>query len=94
MRIHCSNLNYETTADELKEAFSVYGKVEEAQIPQDHETGRSRGYGFLTMPVDNEAHAAIQALDGSALAGRKLRCGRAFERPRRPADNITQGELK
>jgi len=80
MRIFVRNLNYRSTEDELRELFETHGEVEEAVIISDRETGRSKGYAFVTMPNDAEAQAAIEALDGSTLDDRPLGVDKA--RPR------------
>lgn len=83
MRIFCGNLTWTLTDAELKAAFEPYGLVDKVEIPGDFETGRSKGFGFVVMPSEDEAHRAIAALDGSDLKGRAMRCSRAFDRPRR-----------
>ena len=77
MRIYVGNLSYTTTEDSLRTAFSQYGDVSEATVVTDRETGRSRGFGFVTMPNDDEAKAAMEALNGSSLDGRSLRVNEA-----------------
>jgi len=80
MRIYVGNLSYATNEDGLTELFSEHGTVDEAKIVTDRETGRSRGFGFVTMNNDDEAQAAINALNGSDLEGRALTVNEA--RPR------------
>ncbi len=80
MNIYVGNLNYDTTEDELKQAFEQYGQVESVKIISDRYTGRSKGFGFIEMPGDDEGRAAIEALDGSDLGGRNLKVNEAKPR--------------
>lgn len=72
MIIYVGNLNYKITSDDLREVFSPFGEVESATVITDKFTGRSKGFGFVTMQNNNEAELAIQALNGTILEGRKL----------------------
>lgn len=83
MRIYVGNLNFQSTDDGLSQLFSEYGSVDNASIVTDRETGRSRGFGFVEMPDDNEARAAISALDGQSWDGRNLTVNEARPRPPR-----------
>lgn len=80
--IYVGNLAYTTNSKELEDAFSRYGEVARAQVVTDRDTGRSRGFGFVEMTSADEANAAIEALDGSDLSGRKLTVNKARERDR------------
>lgn len=80
--IYVGNLAYNTTSKELEDAFARYGEVARAQVVTDRDTGRSRGFGFVEMTNADEANAAIEALDGSDLSGRKLTVNKARERDR------------
>ncbi len=82
MRIYVGNLSYSTTDDTLSALFANYGKVSSANVIVDRETGRSRGFGFVEMEDDNEARAAISALNGQDFEGRDLNVNEA--RPRAP----------
>ena len=81
MRIYVGNLSYSVTMDEVRDLFSQYGDVEEVHLPTDRDTGRPRGFGFVTMPDDRQGQAAIAALNGTELGGRTLNVNEA--RPRR-----------
>jgi RNA recognition motif-containing protein len=81
MNIYVGNLSYELDEEELKGAFGAFGHVEGVKIIKDMYTGRSRGFGFVEMPNDNEANAAIDELNGKELKGRTLKVSKA--RPRR-----------
>jgi RNA recognition motif-containing protein len=70
--IYVGNLPWSTTNDDLADMFAQFGTVGRAQIVTDRETGRSRGFGFVEMPNDAEAQAAIQALHEQPMNGRPL----------------------
>lgn len=77
INIYIGNLNFATTEEGLKSIFEEYGKVESVKIIVDHFTGRSRGFGFIKMPNDEEARTALTKLDGLDLDGRELRINEA-----------------
>ena len=80
-KLYVGNLNFSTTEDALRAAFSEGGRtVKSVAILTNPETGRSRGFGFVEMGTDQEAQAAIQALDGVELEGRPLKVNEARER--------------
>jgi RNA recognition motif-containing protein len=79
MNIYVGNLPHATTEDALRKLFEQFGKVEKAKIIVDRDTGQSRGFGFVDMPNDEEAQAAIAKLHGSELEGRKLNVNEARE---------------
>jgi RNA recognition motif-containing protein len=81
-RLYVGNLPYSITSDDLQQTFEEYGVVTSAEVLSDRETGRSRGFGFVEMANDAEADAAIEALDGKDLEGRRLTVNEA--RPRTP----------
>ncbi len=81
MNIYCGNLTYNTTDSDLRSTFETYGQVASAAVIMDRETGRSRGFGFVEMPNDGEARAAIEALNGQNVGGRNIVINEA--RPRR-----------
>lgn len=70
--IYVGNLAWAVTDDDLRELFSQFGAVKSAQVIQDKETGRSRGFGFVEMPDDTEAAKAIAELNGRDSGGRPL----------------------
>jgi RNA recognition motif-containing protein len=77
--IYVGNLPFTATEDEVRDLFSPYGEVESVRLMTDRETGRPRGFGFVSMP-DPDAAAAIKALDGKDFGGRNLRINEAEER--------------
>ena len=80
MKIYVGNLSYSTTDEDLEGAFASHGAVTSAQVVTDRDTGRSRGFGFVEMTSQEEAEAAIQAMNGANLQGRPLRVNES--RPR------------
>lgn len=85
-KLYVGNLNYNTTEDSLREAFSANGReVASVSIIMDRETGRSRGFAFVEMATAEAAQQALQELDGADLDGRTLRINEAREREARGA---------
>lgn len=84
MNLYVSNLTYQLTDAELKEAFEAHGLVSNARIILDRETGRSRGFAFVEMPNEAEAKAAIEAMNNADLTGRPLKVVEARPREDRP----------
>ena len=84
MDIYVGNLSYDLDEQSLREAFEQYGQVEKVKIIIDFDTGRSKGFGFVTMNNADEGDAAIRALDGENLSGRNLKVNQARERDSRP----------
>lgn len=83
MNIYVGNLSYGLSEEELRDAFAAFGEVTSAKILMDRETGRSRGFGFVEMPNQSEAEAAISNLNGKDLDGRPVRVNEARPRERR-----------
>lgn len=83
MNIYVGNLAYSMTEDELRQAFGEFGEVSSAKIIMDRDTGQSKGFGFVEMPNQSEAEAAISALNETNLGGRNLRVNEARPRPDR-----------
>lgn len=85
-KLYVGNLNYNTTEDSLREAFSANGReVASVSIIMDRETGRSRGFAFVEMATPEGAQQALQELEGADLDGRSLRINEAREREARGA---------
>jgi RNA recognition motif-containing protein len=72
MNIFVANLNFKVTNDSLKELFEAYGEVSSAKVVMDKATGRSKGFGFVEMPNDSEAKAAVSQLNNQEAFGRAL----------------------
>ncbi len=77
MKIYVGNMSYSLTEEALRDLFAEHGAVEEAAVVTDRETGRPRGFGFVTMTDDTEAQAAIAAINGRELDGRALNVNEA-----------------
>ena len=71
-KLFVGNLSFDTTENDLNDAFAAHGTVTEANLMTDRTTGRPRGFGFITMSTPEEAQKAIAALNGSQLGGRAL----------------------
>ena len=84
MNIYIGNLPYSVTEDELRDAFSEFGQVDRANIINDKFSGRSKGFGFVEMPNDEEAQSAIESLNDSDLNGRTIKVNQARPREERP----------
>lgn len=69
MNIFVAKLSFQTSSEDLQEAFEAYGTVDSAKVIMDHFTGKSKGFAFVEMPDDSEAQAAIDALNDSDLDG-------------------------
>jgi RNA recognition motif-containing protein len=72
MKLYVGNLSYSTTQDTLHDAFAVHGSVDEVAVVTDRETGRPRGFAFVSMNNDQEARAAIEAINGAEIDGRTV----------------------
>jgi cold-inducible RNA-binding protein len=72
MKLYVGNLSYSTTQDTLHDVFSAHGSVDEVAVITDRETGRPRGFAFVAMNNDQEARAAIEALNGAEVDGRTI----------------------
>lgn len=85
MNIYVGNLAYGVTEEELREAFAAYGEVTSASLITDKFSGQSKGFGFVEMPNNSEADAAIKALNDTALKGRNVKVNQAKPRGERPS---------
>jgi RNA recognition motif-containing protein len=82
-KLYVGNLTYDMTDGDLEQMFAAHGTVESAQIIMDRDTGRSKGFGFVEMKSDQEAQAAIAALNGQDKGGRALTVNEARPREER-----------
>ncbi len=80
-KLFVGGLSWNTTDEGLREAFSRFGSVVEAKVVTDRETGRSRGFGFVSYQDAAEGASAQQAMDGSSLDGRSIRVNAAEDKP-------------
>ncbi len=72
LRLYVGNLSFSTTEDALQARFGEFGQVDEVAVISDRDTGRPRGFAFVTMTNDGEARAAVEALNGTDLDGRTI----------------------
>ena len=82
-RLYVGNLSFQTTEQALNDLFAEHGQVNSVAIITDRITGRSRGFGFVEMPDDTEAKAAMGAVDGTEVDGRTLKVNEARAREER-----------
>ena len=82
-RLYVGNLSFNTNADGVRTAFQEFGTVSDVHLVSDRETGRSRGFAFVTMGTPEEAAKAIEGMDGRTLDGRPLRVNEAEQRQQR-----------
>ena len=80
-KLFVGNLSFNTTENEIHEAFSAHGTVVEANLMMDRMSGRSRGFAFVTMSTPEEAQKAIEAMNGADLDGRALTVNEARPKP-------------
>jgi RNA recognition motif-containing protein len=82
-RLYVGNLSFQASSESVREAFAACGEVTEVHVVEDRETGRSRGFAFVTMGSAADAAKAISQLDGTMLDGRPLKVNEAEERQNR-----------
>ncbi|MGE5152445.1 MAG: RNA recognition motif domain-containing protein [Bdellovibrio bacteriovorus] len=85
MNIYVGNLAYSVTQDDLRDAFAAYGEISSVNLITDKFTGDSKGFGFVEMPNNSEADAAIKALNETPLKGRNMKVNQAKPRGDRPS---------
>ncbi len=91
-KIFVGNFTFSTTESELRHLFERYGAIDSVTVVTDRDTGRSRGFGFVEMPNDSEAEAAINALNGQEMGGRALTVNEA--RPKADRGNGPRGGFR
>ena len=79
-KLYVGNLSYDVSSSDLEQLFATHGSVDSADVIMDRDTGRSKGFGFVEMSSNDEADAAISALDGNDFNGRSIKVNEA--RPR------------
>ena len=82
MNIYVGNLPFMITEDKLMDQFAAFGEVSSVKLITDKITGQARGFGFVEMPIQSEAEAAIKALNGTAIEGRVIQVNIARDRRR------------
>jgi cold-inducible RNA-binding protein len=90
-KLFVGNLSFNTTENDLQDAFAAHGTVTEANLMTDRSTGRPRGFGFVTMGSPEEAQKAIDALNGATLDGRNLTVNEARPREERAGGGFRGG---
>ena len=81
-KIYVGNLSYDTNESGLSDLFGAHGKVVSAKVISDRDSGRSKGFAFVEMETEDEARAAISALNGSSLDGRQIKVNESIDKPR------------
>ena len=96
MNIFIGNLSFNVTEADLRQAFEAFGQVASATVIKDEQNGRSKGFGFVEMPVQAEAQSAIEVLNGKALKGRTITVNEARPRTdnRRGRDGGGEGDRR
>lgn len=84
MNIYVGNLAYSITEDELRDAFAAFGQISRVSLITDKLSGQSKGFGFVEMPDNAQADAAIKALNDQDLKGRRMKVNQARPRAERP----------
>lgn len=87
MNIYCGNLSFDATEDDVRGLFAAHGEVATVNLISDRDSGRPKGFGFVEMPQQEQAQAAIAGLNGKEFKGRALNVNEArpkTDRPRRP----------
>jgi RNA recognition motif-containing protein len=93
-KLFVGNLSFNTTENDLQDAFAAHGTVTEANLMMDRATGRPRGFGFITMATPEEAQKAIDALNGKDLNGRALTVNEAKPREERQPGGHRSGDRR
>lgn len=91
MNLYVSNLGFDFTDESLKALFTPFGEVSSAKVIMDRTTGRSRGFGFVEMPVDSAAEEAIKKLEGTQVEGRPLSVSKAKPKSGGQSDSFSRG---
>ena len=97
MNIFVAKLNFSTTSEELQSLFEQFGSVDSAKVIVDHETGKSKGFGFVEMSNDEEAQKAIDELNGATVQGRAIVVNKSEPKPegeRRSFNNNRGGDSR
>ena len=90
-KLFVGNISFNTTENDLQETFAAHGNVVETKLMTDRDTGRARGFGFVTMSTEDEAQNAITALNGASIDGRALTVNIAKPREERSGGGSRSG---
>ena len=91
-KLYVGNLSYETTEDELRSLFTQVGTVSEVALIKDRDSGRSKGFAFVTMSSQEEANKAIEQFNGKSMGSRELTVNIARPREERPRSNYDSNQ--
>lgn len=91
-KLFIGGLSWDTSERELEDAFIKFGTIETLKIVMDRDSGRSKGFGFITFAQDQDAITAVSQMDGSKLAGRTLKVNEALEQTGRGGGRPPRGE--
>ena len=91
MNIYVGNLSFDTKDSDLRTAFEPFGEISSCSVIQDRMTNRSRGFGFVEMPNQEEAKKAIEELDGKSVQGREIKTSEAKPRESRESGGFRSG---
>lgn len=83
-KVYVGNLSWQATEEDVEAAFSKFGTITETKIVRDRDTGRSKGFAFVTYDNDSQANAAVDGMFGKEILGRPLKTSIAENRPRKP----------
>jgi RNA recognition motif-containing protein len=86
-KLFVGNLSWTVTSDDLRDAFEPFGNIQEAKVIMDRETGRSRGFGFVTFTEAADAQVAIADMNGTKIDGRDIRVNEAEDKGERRRDD-------
>lgn len=89
-KVFVGNLDFKTNAEKLNEIFSDFGDIEDSVVISDRDTGRSKGFGFVTFAEDSDAEKAISAMNGKETNGRKLTVNIAEEKEDKPRRSFSR----
>jgi cold-inducible RNA-binding protein len=93
-KLYVGNLSFNTTENDLQDAFAAHGTVLEANLPMDRASGRPRGFGFVTMGTDEDAQKALNAMNGANMDGRNLTVNVARPREERSGGGAGGGQRR
>jgi RNA recognition motif-containing protein len=102
MNIFVGNLSFDTTDEDLRSEFSIYGELSSVSIPKDKFTNKSRGFAFVEMPNNDEAKKAVEGLNGKSINGRNINAAEAkpreerqnsFRNPQTTFDNLNRNRV-
>lgn len=92
-KLFIGGLSWNTTDDGLRQAFSRFGEISEAKVIKDRETGRSRGFGFVTFSSDDAANSAMSEMNGKDLDGRNIKVNEAEDKQRTGGGGRSGGRM-